>query len=739
MRANLLKRLSTGPVSAALLSALLLLSLYLMSGATDDSATFNRQYDVLLVTNIIGLTMLVAMITANGYRLYIRYKRSAPGARLTTRLLTMFIVIAVVPVSIVYYFSLGFLHRGIDTWFDVRIEQALGDSLELSRASLDNRMRDLLRQVENLAVELADISDNSAVLSLDDMIGRSGAREMTLFEGSKVVASSSGSDSLVINPNRPDEAIFTYIRDGKHYVGLDPITDKGLYIRVVVRVPVTSPAFDVRVLQALFPVAERQSKLAGSVQQAYSKYKELVFLREPLKFSFTLTLSLVLLLSILSAVWAAFFSARRMVEPISDLAEGTRAVAAGDYSKRLPLPVNDELGFLVQSFNQMTRRIERARNDAQKSRQQAEEQRAYMEGVLAHLSSGVLTLDQAHTLRSLNQAAAQILGVELEQELGESFAELAERQPSIRHFVEAIIPHLDNEHEWREEIILFGRSGRRVVVCRGVRLPVTEMHEGDTLIVFEDVTNLVQAQRDAAWGEVARRLAHEIKNPLTPIQLSAERLRHKYLKTMDAESAEVLDRSTHTIVQQVEAMKAMVDAFSEYARAPQMQLEALNLNALINEVLDLYRNEATRLEFKVALDTAMPQVEADAGRLRQLLHNLIKNAVEAMESVEVPCVHVSTRCMQEAVCRFVELRIRDEGPGLPEDLQNELFEPYVTSKSKGTGLGLAIVKKIVEEHGGMVWAENSEQGGACIVIRLPVLHSDAVQKKAIGISDTVMR
>ncbi len=736
MSTEFLKRLTTGPLPAAVLSVLLLLSLYLMSGATDDSATFNQQYDILLITNIIGLTMLVAMIGANIYRLYLRYKRSAPGSRLTTRLLSMFIVIAIVPVSIVYYFSLEFLHRGIDSWFDVRIEQALDDSLELSRTSLDNRMRDLLRQMDNIAVELVNTSDDSAALVMDDMLSRSGASEMSLFDGSKIVASSSGSDALVINPNRPDESILAYIREGKHYVGLDPIRDKGLHIRVLVRVPISTPGFGVRAVQALFPVAKRQSELADNVQQAFAKYKELVFLRQPLKFSFTLTLSLVLLLSILSAVWTAFFLARRMVEPISDLAEGTRAVAAGDYSKRLPLPGNDELGFLVQSFNQMTRRIERARNDAQQSRQQAEEQRAYMEGVLANLSSGVLTLDREHTLRSLNQAAIEILDVELAEELGQPFAQIALNKPSIRHFVDAISPHLDAEAGWREEIILFGRSGRRVVVCRGVRLPATELHEGDTLIVFEDVTTLVQAQRDAAWGEVARRLAHEIKNPLTPIQLSAERLRHKYLDTMDEASAEVLDRSTHTIVQQVEAMKAMVDAFSEYARAPQMKLEALNLNGLINEVLDLYRNEESQLDIDIALDTAMPQVEADAGRLRQLLHNLIKNAIEAMESVVEPRLHVSTRCMQEATCRFVEIRVRDEGAGLPEGLKTELFEPYVTSKSRGTGLGLAIVKKIVEEHGGMVWAENSEQGGACIVIRLPVLHSDAVQQDPDGVSAT---
>ncbi|MCK4744052.1 MAG: HAMP domain-containing protein [Sulfuriflexus sp.] len=721
----IIKRLTSGPYAAALLSILLLLSLYIMSGATEDSASFNQQYVYLLITILIGLTMLVVMIATNVIRLYRRYKLGEPGTRLTTRLLVLFVIIAVIPVCVVYYFSVDFLHRGIDSWFDVRIEQALDDSLELSRSSLDSRLRDLLRTTEQLAVDVADESEASAILRLDDLRERSGASEMTLFDGNRIVASSNSKDEIIINPNRPDEAIFNDIGFGRNYAGLDTIRGVGLQIRIVVRVPLVRADLGVRSLQALYPFTARQQELVDSVQEAFSSYNELVYLRSPLKYSFTLTLTLALLLSVLSAVWAAFYTARKLVAPITDLAEGTQAVALGDYSKRLPLPANDELGFLVESFNQMTRRIERARNDEQLSRDKVNEQQAYQACVLSNLSSGVITLDAEQCLQTFNDAASQILSIDLTQLEGKSIKELASQYARLGRFVEILLEQMQKHQQWSEEITLFGAGGRQVLVCRGVPMTGALEASGDTLIVFEDVTNLMQAQRNAAWGEVARRLAHEIKNPLTPIQLSAERLRHKYLDTMDAESAEVLDRATHTIVQQVEAMKDMVNAFSDYARAPQIKLEALNLNALIDEVLDLYRDDESDLKLNISLDPVMPHVEADAGRLRQLLHNLMKNAIEAMQDVtQQPEISIRTLCMQESNCRYVELRIEDNGPGWLGDKESELFEPYVTSKQGGTGLGLAIVKKIVEEHGGMVAAEDRPEGGARIVIRLPVLHRD---------------
>lgn len=718
-----LRRFFSGSTPVVLLLALLFASLYLMSGATHNSALFSRLYSFLLAINALAIILLVGLIGKHLYRLVRQYRKHVAGSRLTARLVIMFIVLAVTPVSVVYYFSLDFLQRGIDSWFDVRVEQALNDSLELSRTSLDVRMRELLRQTRQMISQLAGTPDSMAALALNDIRSDSDATELTLFGANGRIVASSGTDTSTIVPVRPDDATMLQLRQGNDYVGLDPIRDSGLHVRVAVRVPSPNPVGEARVLQALYPVTDRMNSLANSVQAAYAQYKELAYLRKPLKYSFILTLSLVLLLSILTAVWAAFFSARRLVAPITDLAEGTRAVAAGNYDKRLPLPGKDELGFLVRSFNEMTHKIALARDAAARSQQQAEAQHAYLEAVLVRLSSGVLTVNRDQILHTSNAAADQILGVDLSDFVGRSLAEVRKEHPHTGHFFGAITPHLTSgEEEWRDEITVFGAGGRQVLMCRGTILPDMADTSADHVIVFDDITTLIQAQRDAAWGEVARRLAHEIKNPLTPIQLSAERLRRKYLDKMDPADADVLNRSTHTIVQQVEAMKEMVKAFSEYARMPQLELEPVDLNAVVNEVLDLYRGE-TSVKYVVNLDTKMPRVEGDLGRLRQLLHNLIKNAREAMDHRRDARLSVTTRCMEDAACRFVEIRIHDNGPGIPEGMLGQLFEPYVTTKPKGTGLGLAIVKKIVEEHGGLLWAENPPGGGALVVIRLPVLNA----------------
>lgn len=718
-------RLISGAVPVGALFVLLLVSLYLLGIATQDSAEFGRLYSWLLLLNALGLTTLVVLIGAGLYRLLRQHRERVPGARLTLRLVIMFVLLAVAPVTVVYYFSLQFLQHGIDSWFDVRVEQALEDALELGRGSLDLRIRDALRQTQTMAAELTDVSDAMAALVLNDLRSRSESAELTLMaQNGRIIASSSAEPTTAIVPNRPTEGVLLQLRQGGTYASLDPIRDTGLHVRAVVLVAPGGQGPELRILQALFPVPERLDHKASSVQSAYAQYKELVYLRGPLKYSFTLTLSLVLLFSVLSAVWGAFFSARRLAAPIRDLAEGTRAVAAGDYDKRLPPAGHDDLGFLVQSFNDMTRRIAKTRNEAKRSQEQAENQKAYLEAVLGRLSSGVLVLDVGvePVLRMANAAAGQILGLDLQQHIGASLRGLIDGQTHLSQLVTAVESHLLGEsREWREELMLLTPSGRQILMCRGTSLPGTSDQPAGHVIVFDDVTALIQAQRDAAWGEVARRLAHEIKNPLTPIQLAAERLRHKYLKTMDPKDAELMDRSTHTIVQQVEAMKEMVNAFAEYARAPKMQLAPLDLNRRISEVLDLYRGADAPMELIEQLDPKMPQVEADPGRLRQLLHNVIKNASEAMTGQPGAQLVVSTQCLEEAEQPFVELRIRDNGPGFPEEMHGQIFEPYVTTKHKGTGLGLAIVKKIVEEHGGVISGENPPQGGACIVIRLPLL------------------
>ena len=620
----------------------------------------------------------------------------------------------------------------------MRVENALNDALELSQASLGVRMNELLQQTKQLSQQLSQTRNDIAALALNDIHSSSEASELTLFTLNGHIIASSNQDANKLLPVKLDSTTQHLLRQGNDDVGIIPLKDAGLYIRVAVSVPSPDPVNKSRVLQALYPVTERINALASSVQSAFGKYREVAYLRTPLKYSFILTLSLVLLLSILTAIWAAFYSARRMVSPISDLVEGTQAVAAGNYEKRLPLPGKDELGFLVRSFNEMTHKISIAQHEVRSSQQQAETQRAYLEAVLANLSSGVLTLYADQTLRTNNMAASQILGIDLQPYQQLSLDKMTQDYPAMQHFVDVIYQHLDNQQqEWQEEVTLFGTGGRKILICRGTTLPDSSEMQGGSIIVFDDITALMQAQRNAAWSEVARRLAHEIKNPLTPIQLSAERLRHKYLDKMEPKDAEVLDRSTHTIVQQVQTLKGMVKAFSDYARMPEMQLEPVDLNSLINEVLDLYRNSNNQADFFFAFDSSTPHIEADIGRLHQLLHNLIKNALEAMNYAPGSEVYISTRCAAEQSCRFVELKIRDTGPGIPRELFDQLFDPYITTKPKGSGLGLAIVKKIVEEHGGMLWAENANEGGACITIRLPVISTPSEEPEHVSSNDQI--
>jgi nitrogen fixation/metabolism regulation signal transduction histidine kinase len=699
----------------------LVTALVLLSGTLQNSAYSGRLYSWLLLSSTVGLFSLAVLIVYQLYRLFRQYRARVSGARLTLRLVVIFIAIALSPVAVVYYFSLQFLQKGIDSWFDVRVEKSLEDALELSRTALDLRMREVLRQTLRIAAALGGVNQTQVPQILGELLSISDITELTLFSSNGQIVATANVDPAVMMPKPLPEGILLQVREGQDYVALDPVRDAGFYIRAVVRVPVPDSPTEERLLQALFPVAGRFSVLADSVQAAFDNYKELVFLRTPLKTSFILTLSLVMLFAVLTAFWVAVYSARRLVEPVRDLAAGTQAVAAGEYDKQLPYAGNDELGFLVDSFNEMTRKLAQTRDSARYSQQLLEQQRAYLEAVLARLSSGVLTLDHDGRLRTFNIAATQLLGVDLSLFSGAGVADISAVHPPLQPLLEAIDPQRHGTAgEWRREVTLFGNTGRRVLVCRGSSLPDPMGLKGGYVIVLDDITTLVQAERHAAWSEVARRLAHEIKNPLTPIQLAAERIRYKYLKMLDEEQARVLERGTHTIILQVQALKEMVDAFNEYARPPQLQLAPVALNDFITEVLYLYREYPAGVEIQLDLDPLQPAIEADKGRLRQLVHNVVKNAIEALKGGQGSTLQVSTCCGREADARYVELIFQDDGVGFPEGDMGDIFEPYVTTKPKGTGLGLAIVKKIVEEHGGVIRAEAPAEGGARIVIRFPL-------------------
>jgi nitrogen fixation/metabolism regulation signal transduction histidine kinase len=378
----------------------------------------------------------------------------------------------------------------------------------------------------------------------------------------------------------------------------------------------------------------------------------------------------------------------------------------------------------------MTRRIAQARDAADRSQQAVEAQRAYLETVLGRLSSGVIAIDAAQGLRTANPAALHILHLEPDDVADQTLSDLAREHPRLLRWVEVVQEHQDTDREWRAEITLFSGEGRQVLLCRGSPLIQPGAEERGHVVVFDDITTLIMAQRDAAWGEVARRLAHEIKNPLTPIQLSAERLRHKLLAKLPPQDARVVDRATHTIVAQVEAMKAMVNDFSSYARTPKLEAEPLRLDTLVSEVMDLYRSAGANGNLELRLQAPDAQVMGDPLRLRQIIHNLVKNAQEAQGGQDEARILVTTSQAQDSEDPHVDLVVEDNGSGFEEELLGRIFEPYVTTKAKGTGLGLAIVKKIVEEHGGIIWAENTNDG-ARLAVRLPIWKGETAPAGAV--------
>ncbi len=710
----MIRKLFSGPLAIFILIILLLISLRMINSASMDAEQFQQLYYLLLAVNLVILVMLIFLIARQAWRLLRQLRQHVAGARLTLRMVIIFVSLAILPALVVYSFSIQFINRSIDSWFDVTVEKALEDALTLSRSAVDERKKNLLRQMRRLTDETLKDLTTLTVVALSEIREKGGMDEVTLMTpGGHVLGSSSIEEGDIV-PDLPSSDLLLPLQQGRDHVVVDLSKNSSRMIRVLLRIPYNNDK-DYLILQALAPLSERQHRLAASVQQAYSEYKSLVYLRKPLKISFTLTLSLVLLLGILSAVWAAFFSAKRIAEPIRDLAEGTKAVAEGEYHKPIPLLNDDDFGLLIQSFNKMVRRLSQTHNALEESHQQAKRQRDYLEVVLSNLSSGIISLSENKEIRTSNPEASVILGVNVNEYLGQSLFQLTREKPELESLVRWIMSSIQNRvKHWNEEITLSESGGRKNLLCRG-----TALADGGYVIVIENVTSLVQAQRDAAWGEVARRLAHEIKNPLTPIQLSAERLRHKYLKTMNDKDAETLERLTATIIHQVDSMKEMVKAFSEYAKMPELKMQTLDIESLLTEVVDLYRG-SDKLTIKQELGISGTLVEVDQGRLRQVFHNLIKNALEASGNNDNIVLTVKTRLQENNNQYWCELELSDNGPGFPEDMLANIFDPYVTNKPKGTGLGLAIVKKIIEEHGGSIIAENASEGGARIIIKLPV-------------------
>lgn len=732
MATQSLKNIIAGPVPALILSLLLLAALLLLSFAAQNSAQLADVYAPLLVVNLVGIFVLLVLNLGSIYKLIKQVRANVIGSRLTLRLVGMFSLLAFLPLSVVYYISLQFLSHGIDSWFDVRIEQAMSDATLLGQVSLESLKEGQVDTLIRYVADVEDTSDSLELISLLDRIRRDeGYNETAMFTQSGRILASSSMQPGTLLPSQPDERVFTALGNNAVYAEQETGIDGSRIFRIAVIVPPSIVGMPPHILQAIKPIPLRFANLESSINTAIGEYDRLLYLRGPIKFGFIMTLSLVSLMTLLLAVWTATFSARRLASPLRELAEGTQAVADGNYNTQLPVTSHDELGILIKSFNRMTQQISKARENAQQSQLKLVEQHTYLETVLGHLSSGVLSFDANQRLRTHNNRACEILDIEkLDTLYNQDILSLANTLTPLKEFFtilnEAI---LENQPEWNEEVTLFTSHGKQVLLCRGTRLPGTQTGGSGYVFVFDDITVMLQAQRDAAWGEVARRLAHEIKNPLTPIQLSAERIRQKYLHTLNDSEKQTLDRATRTISEQVESMKEMVNAFSSYAQPVSMNIHDINLNQLIADVVELHKGHSGQVEFTLLLDDSIPLMMLDSGRMRQVLNNLIVNALQALQHTENAKLLISTQSGTGKNEKIVTITLEDNGPGIQNELMDKLFEPYVTSKEKGSGLGLAIVKKIIDEHGGAIWAKNMKSNGSCFTIQLPVKMNRSTQQR----------
>ncbi len=691
--------------------------LFLLATASSNTSLFAAHYSLLLGLNAVLAVALLALVGFQLASLRRRLRSRVFGSRLTLRFLVLFAMMAVVPGVLVYTVSLQFLSKSIESWFDVSVDSALEGGIKLGQAAVDQMLAELNVKARAMASELADRSDSQQVVALNRLRQQAGVDDAVVVAANGRLVASASDNLAQLVPELPSSLQLRQARSNRGVTAIDALPNKPLGLRAIVPIAASTISDETRYLQLRQPVPDSLARSAEAVEAVYSDYRKLSLSRQGLKRSYIVTLTLALLMALFSAVALAFILSDRLSAPLSELAQATQDVARGDFSRHMPVTSRDELGVLLESFNSMTRQLGEAREVVESNRLQLETAKARLENILANLSAGVLVFDPELRLSIFNHGAVAILGRELGDLTGKGLGDWEGFEAFAIPVREAFAA--PGERSWQLELVLPG-SGK-TLLARGTPLP------SGYVLVFDDVTQLIQAQRATAWAEVARRLAHEIKNPLTPIQLSAERLEMKLIGKLNAEDGETLKRGAQTIVNQVAALKAMVDDFRDYARLPAPVLAGLDLNALVTEVLTMYETSGVSIRRKLA--PGLPQVLADSAQIRQVLHNLVQNAQDALGAAKTPGSAIEVRT-EQAGNAGVRLVVSDNGSGFPEELMARIFEPYVTTKSKGTGLGLAIVKKIIDEHHGEISIDNRPRQGAAVSIVLPVAGENNSTAKA---------
>ena len=692
---------------------------YSLTLATNSGSPLSEYFWWLIAAGGLIVTILLAMLLRYGWLLLRHNRHNMLGSRLTRRLALMFTLIAVLPGLFLFGVSAQFISYSINSWFGNDTAQALESSLTLSKSALDNTLDNTIEQAAALQVEI--ISRTSMGGTAAEALRLSG--ETARFSQVGLYNPADGTTELISNPAAlpPPPAEKEVAEELQRHGSSRSVTNINgkLYAQGWLALPAAQEKG-----KALFfrrPIPDNVARDAELIENARSKYAELTYAKQGLQTFFLITLLAAALLSIMLALVIALYFARRFIEPILSLAEGAKAVAQGDFSQPRPVYRNDELGQLTRLFNHMTEQLAIAREAEALNRIRQEAARHYLETVLESLTAGVITLDETGRLKTLNRSAENILGLPLSELSGSNWHDWPQSVPQYLLLTELFQTILSTEHTGKPvQTAYTGGDEARILLAKATPLPAD--NGGGTVLVFDDITLLVRAQKEAAWGEVAKRLAHEIRNPLTPIQLSAERLAWKLQDKLGEQDAQILARSTDTIIKQVAAMKEMVEAFRNYARAPALKLEKQDLNKIIEEVLLLY--EAGACTFDAVFSNIPAVMYADATAMRQVLHNIFKNAAEAAEEAAQPQVHIHTANADGKIA----LTVTNNGKSFSKDMLANAFEPYVTDKPTGTGLGLPVVKKIVEEHGGRIALSNPAEGGACVKITLPALVEEHYEK-----------
>jgi nitrogen fixation/metabolism regulation signal transduction histidine kinase len=718
-------------VGVGVIVALGLVLIFLLTQATGNRELYERNYAILFTLNIGVAALLLLVIGWITLRLLLRLRQRKFGSRLLVKLAAIFALVGLFPGVTIYFVSYQFVSRSIESWFDVKVEGALAAGLNLGRVTLDILAADLGNRTRQAATQLSQSGDASPSLVLERLRDQLAAKDVVLWSASGQLIASAGQSRFLMQPERPSQQQLRSARSKRVMTQIEGLDDAVLSMDIVqpqrkARIKaialVSDTNFDLTSVDRFLQITEDLPPdlvvNAIAVQEANREYQERALARDGLRKMYIGTLTLSLFLAVFGAVLLAVLLGSQLARPLLLLAEGVRQVAQGDLRPKAVLDSKDELGGLTRSFAVMTQQLADARSAVQQSMLQVDGARANLQTILDNLTTGVLVLDIHGHIRSSNPGATRVLQAPLADYQGQLLSDV----PGLEVFGKAVQAQFeaylaenaaDGLEHWQQTFALHGGfagadGGAVSLIARGAKMPGTE----ECLLVFDDVSAMVSAQRAEAWSEVARRLAHEIKNPLTPIQLSAERLEMKLANKLQAPEQALLTKSVKTIVDQVDAMKRLVNDFRDYARLPAAELMSIDLNALVLEVMQLY-DHAAAIPILVELDHAAPLIRGDAQQLRQVMHNLLQNAQDAQEAQPAARpAQITLMTKYSSASQRVRLLVRDHGAGFPEHILKRAFEPYVTTKAKGTGLGLAVVKKIADEHGARIDISNRLADGA---------------------------